>query len=60
MMAKCLKRSVKKPYMLGALGLWWGFSLGYLKRMQRVDDPRLIRYIRTQQMNKLFLRPSLW
>jgi poly-beta-1,6-N-acetyl-D-glucosamine synthase len=60
MLAKCLKRSLKRPYLIGALGLGWGFCLGYIKRMQRVNDDRLVRYVRLQQMNKLFLKPSLW
>jgi glycosyltransferase involved in cell wall biosynthesis len=60
MTLKCLKRSVQKPYVVGAMGLWWGFCCGYLKPVARVDDPDLIRYVRRQQMNKLVGKPSLW
>ena len=60
MMIKCLRRALMKPFMVGALGLWWGFCRGYINRMARVDDPELIRYVRRQQINKLLLRPSLW
>lgn len=60
MAAKCLKRCGQRPFLVGALGLWWGYLGGYLRRTPPVDDPGLIRYVRRQQLNKLMLRPSLW
>ncbi len=60
MALKCLKRSGQKPYLVGAAGLWWGFCRGYVKRVSRVEDPALIRYVRRQQLNKLLGKPSLW
>ena len=60
MAMKCLKRCGQRPYLLGAVGLWWGFCNGYLRGVAQVDDPELIRYVRRQQLNKLTLRPSLW
>lgn len=60
MFAKCLKRSISRPYLLGALGLAAGFVSGYIRRVPRLDDLALARYIRGQQLRKLTLRPSLW
>ncbi|HKB89638.1 MAG TPA: glycosyltransferase family A protein [Opitutaceae bacterium] len=60
MALKCIKRCRERPYIIGALGLWWGFSYGYLNRIARVNDPQLIRYVRRQQLNKLILKSSLW
>ena len=60
MAMKCFKRCGEKPYLIGAIGLGWGFCRGYLKRSSRVSDPALIRYVRQQQLNKLLVRPSLW
>ena len=60
MALKCLKRCGQKPYLVGAVGLWWGFCRGYLKRVTRVDDAELIRYVRRQQLNKIVFKPSLW
>jgi biofilm PGA synthesis N-glycosyltransferase PgaC len=57
---KCLKRCFQKPYIIGMIGLGWGFSQGYLKQVAQVDDPALIRYVRQQQLNKLKGMPSLW
>jgi poly-beta-1,6-N-acetyl-D-glucosamine synthase len=60
MAAKCLKRLFQKPYLLGAVGLLWGYCTGYIRRIPQVEDTALIRYIRTQQINKLLSRPSVW
>jgi glycosyltransferase involved in cell wall biosynthesis len=60
MAAKCLKRTCRRPFLVGAIGLWWGFCRGYLSPVRPVADPGLIRYVRRQQLNKLLLRPSLW
>jgi hypothetical protein len=60
MLTKCLKRVFQRPLVVGAAGLAWGFCQGYLRRVNQVPDPDLIRYVRRQQVNKLLLRPSLW
>jgi poly-beta-1,6-N-acetyl-D-glucosamine synthase len=60
MLAKCVSRFFRKPYVTAALGLWAGFCSGYVKRIWRIDDPALIRYVRTQQIYRLLGRPSLW
>ena len=60
MLTKCVKRTFQRPYVTGAVGLWWGFCKGYLRGIAQVNDPELIRYVRRQQLNKLTLRPSLW
>ena len=60
MTAKCLKRVFARPYLLSAAGLAYGFVGGYLRRVPRIEDSSLIRYIRAQQIRKLTLRPSIW
>jgi biofilm PGA synthesis N-glycosyltransferase PgaC len=60
MVLKCISRFFRKPYGVAALGLWAGFCSGYVNRIWRVDDPALIRYVRTQQMHRLLGQPSLW
>ncbi len=60
MLAKCLKRIPQKPPLVSAAGLFWGFLGGYLKRLPKVDDAALIRYLRQQQMRKLLGRESIW
>lgn len=60
MLLKCLKRSLQAPIMLAALALLCGFVSGYIKRIPRVDEPELIRYVREQQIRCLLFKESLW
>lgn len=57
---KCIKRIFQKPYVIGSLGLFYGFIEGYMKKIPQIDDRELIRYIREQQIRKLMLRKSIW
>jgi biofilm PGA synthesis N-glycosyltransferase PgaC len=60
MLLKCARRMAAQPYLVGGLGLLFGFVKGYLKRIPQVEDKALIRYLRQQQMNRLLGRKSLW
>ena len=60
MTAKCLKRVFEKPVGIGAAGLFFGFMSGYFQRIPQVPDPELIRYVRRQQLRRLFLQKSIW
>lgn len=60
MACKCLRRTLRRPFGLAALGLWAGFVSGYLRRIPQVDDPQMIRYLRSQQLRQLLLRKGLW
>jgi poly-beta-1,6-N-acetyl-D-glucosamine synthase len=57
---KCFRRLMRKPYVIGAIGLLWGYLSGYLKGIAQVPDPILIRYTRTQQIRRLLFMPSMW
>jgi glycosyltransferase involved in cell wall biosynthesis len=60
MLTKCLKRLISPPVVIGATGLFCGYTSGYLKRVPQVADAELIRYLRRQQLNRLTFRESLW
>jgi hypothetical protein len=60
MAVKCAKRLFQKPYLVAALGLLDGFITGYVKHIPQVPDKVLIRYLRQQQVKRLFLRQSIW
>lgn len=60
MLLKCARRMTAEPYVVGGLGLLFGFVKGYLKRIPQVEDRALIGYLRQQQMNRLLGRKSLW
>jgi poly-beta-1,6-N-acetyl-D-glucosamine synthase len=60
MLLKCAARVFRKPYGIGALGLWCGFISGYLKRLPQIDDAKLIEYLRREQIKRLLFQNSLW
>lgn len=60
MLFKCVRRLAHKPYLIGSIGLFWGFLSSYLKGAPQVEDPALINYIRVQQMRRLLLLNSIW
>jgi hypothetical protein len=45
---------------MGSIALAYGFLFGYLKRVPQVDDPKLIRYLRREQLAKLQRRQTIW
>lgn len=60
MFFKCMRRVAAKPYLIGSLGLGWGFLSGYLRRAPQVQDDILIKYTRSQQMRRLLFLESIW
>lgn len=60
MMLKCARRLIEKPFVIGSAALLYGFLTGYLNNVPQVDDTKTIRYLRDQQMRRLFGRESIW
>lgn len=60
MVCKCVQRLWKRPYVIGGIGLMYGFTKGYLAGVSQVQDRALIKYFRRQQINRLLGRKSLW
>jgi biofilm PGA synthesis N-glycosyltransferase PgaC len=60
MLGKCVKRLASPPYLIGSLAISYGFITGYLRRLPRVNDPALLRYIRRQQIGRMFGGESIW
>jgi glycosyltransferase involved in cell wall biosynthesis len=59
MAVKCMSRLPQRPFILGSVGLLYGFCSGYLTKVQQVDDQRTITYLRRQQMRRLFGRDTI-
>jgi biofilm PGA synthesis N-glycosyltransferase PgaC len=60
MLSKCVARLVRKPYIIGSVGLLYGFLSGYWKRIPQFDDRATIEYLRRQQLNRLLRRETIW
>ena len=57
---KSIKLLLAKPGIKGAVGLVYGFLQGHLKRISRIEEKDVIRYLRRQQLNRLFFRKTIW
>jgi biofilm PGA synthesis N-glycosyltransferase PgaC len=60
MLAKCVKRALRKPFFLESVALLAGFCTGYLKGIPKVQDDEAIRYLRQQQIRFLLRRPCIY
>jgi glycosyltransferase involved in cell wall biosynthesis len=60
MLAKCAVRLLRRPYLIGSAGLAWGYIKSHLDGTRRVDDARLISYLRRQQLARLTGRETIW
>ena len=60
MFLKCVKRLFHHKYFLSSFGLMTGYLSGYMFRLPRVEDKRVIQYLRKQQMNRLTFSGSIW
>jgi poly-beta-1,6-N-acetyl-D-glucosamine synthase len=60
MLCKCILRVPQRPYVIGSIGLMYGFISGYLKNIPQVDDRATIAYLRRQQMSRLFGGETIW
>jgi glycosyltransferase involved in cell wall biosynthesis len=60
MLSKCVVRVTRKPYVIGSIGLMYGFVSGYLTNLPQVDDRPVIAYLRRQQLGRLFGGETIW
>lgn len=60
MISKCIVRLIRKPYVIGSIGLMYGFVSGYLTNVPQVDDRAAIAYLRRQQISRLFGGDTIW
>lgn len=59
-LAKCVRRLKSRPYVVASCAMLYGYLSGYFKKLDRVNDPNFVRYLRTQQMNRLLGRETIW
>jgi hypothetical protein len=50
----------QRPYVVASIGLLWGFTRAWFRRLQRVDDKELVTYVRQQQLRRIFGKESVW
>ena len=57
---KFVYRLTARPYIVGSVAMCYGFLSGYFGEAVRINDPKLIRYLRQEQVKRLFGRKSIW
>jgi hypothetical protein len=60
MTSKCVARLFRRPYVIGAIGLLFGYISGYLMKVPQIDDHAAIKYLREQQIRKLLGKATIW
>jgi poly-beta-1,6-N-acetyl-D-glucosamine synthase len=58
--ASCLSRLTQKPYVLGSLGILYGFLKAQFTRPARLEDRSYLAYIRGQQLRRLCGMQTIW
>ena len=58
--AKGMKRMFRRPFIIGGLGIIYGFFKDHIKNCEQVKDIELIKFIQKQQIYKLTFRESIW
>lgn len=61
--AKCARRVMEKPFLLGSLTRMAGFLWSHAIGRSPVIDPELVRFLRKEQTGRmldLFTRPAWW
>jgi biofilm PGA synthesis N-glycosyltransferase PgaC len=59
-LASCLRRLLKKPYLIGSIAMCYEFLKAYITHMPRVDDAGMIEYLRAQQLRRLCGLKTIW
>jgi biofilm PGA synthesis N-glycosyltransferase PgaC len=59
-LATCLYRIGRKPYLIGSAAVLYGYLKAYLTHPPRVEDPFYIAYMRSQQMRRLLGMQTIW
>jgi biofilm PGA synthesis N-glycosyltransferase PgaC len=60
MLAKCIKRASRKPFLVESTALFIGYFTGYFKKLPQAADEETIHYLRRQQIRRLLLKPSIY
>lgn len=60
LIAKAAVRLLRKPYFLNSVALLFGYVSAYIQREPRVNDANVIRYLRKQQLSRLFGGETIW
>ncbi|MGI9641434.1 MAG: glycosyltransferase [Acidimicrobiia bacterium] len=59
-LARAARRLVQPPSVTAPTALIYGYTKARWAKIERIDDPELLRYVHEQQWNRLTGRESMW
>lgn len=59
-LASSLRRVFRKAYVIGSMAMCYGFLKAYITHRPRVNDAGMIKYLRAQQLKRLFGLTTIW
>jgi hypothetical protein len=60
MLAKMLKRLFEKPYIIGSIGIGYGFFICYFSNKKPILEKKIVQFLRREQLKTLLFQRSLW
>ncbi len=60
LLAKAAGRAFRTPYLVASLGIVYGYLKAWATRVPRAPDRDLLRFVRRQQLRRLFGLRSIW
>ena len=60
LIARSLTRLTRRPYLVASIGLLIGYFGALIRRVPLIDDRDLVRYVRRQQLRRVFGLSSIW
>lgn len=60
MLAKSFAAAMHPPFVVAPVALMYGYLSAYFKKVPRVNDPALIKYLQRQQLARLFGQETIW
>ena len=53
MFARSIHRMVRRPFFIGGISMFMGYSYSFLTRQKRKTEPSVVAYLRKKQKNRL-------
>jgi len=60
LLAKGVRRLFFPPYVLGGVGILWGYFRNYFRTAEQFPEKDIIRFLQTEQVKWLTMREGIW
>lgn len=60
LLAKGVRRLLFPPYVLGGVGILWGYFRNYFRTAEQFPEKDIVRFLRNEQMKRLTMRGGIW